>query len=152
MGVLVRPGERRESPPPPLENENLEPEGDVNLDGDGEINESPPPPLLNENLALDGEVNDALLAAFVAGGDVNDPGAFAAIGFVCITSAELGERYSYKKLGDRIISPQVAASWLLFFFDVSGVPLFVEEVLPVGTAGDMRTLQMAAIKLPLLPL
>ena len=50
LGVLVCPGEIRESPRPPLENENLDPEGD------GDLNEeSPPPPLLNENFDLDGE-------------------------------------------------------------------------------------------------
>ena len=50
LGVLVCLGERKESPQPPLENENnLDPEGD------GDLNESPPPPLLNEKFDLDGE-------------------------------------------------------------------------------------------------
>ena len=59
--VLVCPllgGVRTESPPPPLANENLEPDGLEYFDGEGEIKVSPPPPLLNENLDLDGDVKD----------------------------------------------------------------------------------------------
>ena len=75
-------------PPLPLyENENLDPEGEVCFDavGVGDVKDSPPPPLLNENEDFDGDVYFVVLFFAVAeddtGGDVYE--LCALIGFDC---------------------------------------------------------------------
>ena len=101
------------SPPPPFENENLDPEGEIYLVGDGDIKDSPPPPLENEKLDLDGDVYCSLLVAVEAavedGTVVDELCTTDLLVFVCF--AEFVEiRWSYRELGDKSMSPQLVAT------------------------------------------
>ena len=56
VAAAVKAGDTNVSPPPPLENENLDPEGEVYFVGVGVDNDLLASPLLNENVDLDGDV------------------------------------------------------------------------------------------------
>jgi hypothetical protein len=76
-----------------LENENLDPEGEVYFVGVGDSSDPPAPPLLNETVDLDGDVYDILVA-----------------GVMHISSAGLTEASYNTLLLDRRTLPHIAFS------------------------------------------
>ena len=88
----------------------MDPEGEVYLVGGGVIKDSPPPPLENEKLDLDGDVYcsllfDAVEVAVEDGTAVNGLCEIDVFVFVCFLEfVEI--RLSHRELGDKSMFPQ----------------------------------------------
>ena len=134
----VKPGDTNDSPPPPLENEKLDPEGEVYFFGLGVDKYSP---LLNENADLDGDVYGISVVDVIGSRCVLF---FMHISFPGVVAADSLRAI----LADRRTLPHIAFSLLFSFLDNDDLPLVDNtptSLSECGADGDIRILHTVAM-------